>query len=200
MRADKPAETGPQLQIVLSDLERVFRSIDDPQLTAPTPCPDFTVADLRNHILGWATFFAAAANDPDGETSRPDPKSLIAPESAAEAAGALHTVAADFQRAIAGGVADGDIALTQGPMPGAAALQLILWEYVVHGWDLATATGQQWQPPEPAVAESLTFATGMLTPEWRGKDFGEPVEVPDDAPPLTKLLGFTGRDPGWVAG
>lgn len=191
--------TNTSLRTVLGDLERVVGSIKPGQLNDPTPCPDFTVDDLRNHVLGWLTFFAAAVNDPKGETERPDPAKFQRPSTASDAAGAVADAAANLVKAASSGAADGDIKLTQGAMPGGAALQLILWEYLVHGWDLATATGQPWQPPADAAETSLTFAQGMLTPEWRGKDFGDPVEVPADASALDKVLGFTGRDPSWRA-
>lgn len=199
MTADTHTDIGPLLRTVLADLEQVFASIEPAQLTAPTPCPDFTVADLRKHILGWVTFFAAAVNDPDGKTERPDAQTYEAPVDADADAAAVHKAAADLDGAISAGAADGDIKLTAGTMPGAGALQLILWEYIVHGWDLATATGQPWAPPVAGSEQALTFANGMLTPEWRGKDFGDPIEVPDDASALDKLLGFSGRDPNWKA-
>jgi uncharacterized protein (TIGR03086 family) len=70
----------------------------------------------------------------------------------------------------------------------------------VHGWDLARATGQPWSPPVAAAEESLAFAPGMLTSDYQGdgKAFAPRVPVPDTAPPLDRLLGLSGRDPGWA--
>ncbi len=84
-------------------------------------------------------------------------------------------------------------------MPGELALGMILWEYQMHGWDLARATGQAWSPPAAASEASLEFAPGMLGPDYQGpgKPFGEPVEVPADAEPLDRLLALSGRDPRW---
>ena len=84
-------------------------------------------------------------------------------------------------------------------MPGEMALSMILWEYQVHGWDLARATGQPWSPPAEAAEESLEFAPGMLTPDYQGdgKAFAPRVPVPASAPALDRLLGLSGRDPGW---
>lgn len=191
--------TGQLLGNVLGDLERLVTSTALSDLTKPTPCPEFSVADLRQHILGWLTFFAAAVSDPDGATERPDPTSYRAPDAASAGGATVADAAGKFRTALAAGAADRDIKLTQAAMPGSAALQLILWEYLVHGWDLAVATGQEWNPPAEAATGSLAFAKQMLTPQWRGKDFGQPVEVPADAPPLAQVLGFTGRDPEWVS-
>jgi uncharacterized protein (TIGR03086 family) len=76
---------------------------------------------------------------------------------------------------------------------------MILWEYQMHGWDLARATGRPWSPPETAARESLAFAPGMLTADYQGegKAFAPPVPVPADAPALDRLLGLSGRDPHW---
>lgn len=84
-------------------------------------------------------------------------------------------------------------------MPGDMALGMILWEYQVHGWDLARATGQQWSPPVEAAEESLAFAPAMLTEDYQGegKSFAARVEVPDAAPALDHLIGLSGRDPTW---
>ena len=86
-------------------------------------------------------------------------------------------------------------------MPGDLALGMILCEYQVHGWDIARATGQLWSPPAAASEESLTFAPAMLNDDYQGegKPFGTRVAVADDAPPLDRLLGLSGRDPGWSA-
>lgn len=84
-------------------------------------------------------------------------------------------------------------------MPGEMALSMILWEYVVHGWDLTRATGQEWSPPAAAAQESLEFAPAMLSPDYQGegKAFAESVDVPEEAPPLDRLVGLSGRDPHW---
>jgi uncharacterized protein (TIGR03086 family) len=84
-------------------------------------------------------------------------------------------------------------------MPGELALGMILWEYQVHGWDLARATGQEWAPPAAAARESLRFAPSMLSSDYQGagKAFAPRVPVPETAPPLDRLLGLSGRDPAW---
>ncbi len=76
---------------------------------------------------------------------------------------------------------------------------MILWEYQVHGWDLAAATGQPWRPDHACLESSLAFAPAMLTPDFQGegKSFAPAVAVPADAPPLERLLGLSGRSPSW---
>ncbi len=84
-------------------------------------------------------------------------------------------------------------------LPGEVAGLVALDEVVVHGWDLARATGQPYDPPPAVVESALGFVTPTVaaSPEGTPGLFGPPVAVPDDAPPLHRLLGLTGRDPDW---
>jgi uncharacterized protein (TIGR03086 family) len=192
---------GQLIKPVLQDLADVVAGISPDQFTDPTPCADFDVAALRAHVLGWVTFFGAAFNDPDGSTDRPDPKSAVAPEGPQAAADVVRAAAARIAEAVDNGVAERPVLMIQATMPGDSLLRMALWEYLTHGHDLASATGQEWNPPVAAVQDALAFAPNILTDEYRGKgkDFGEIVPVPDDAPALDRLLGFSGRDPHWKA-
>jgi len=102
--------------------------------------------------------------------------------------------------AVRGGAAARPLKLGDAAMPGEMALGMILWEYQVHGWDLARATGQPWHPPAAAAEQSVIFAPTMLTDDYQGegKMFAQPVAVPQDAPPLDRLLGLSGRRPDWI--
>jgi uncharacterized protein (TIGR03086 family) len=74
-------------------------------------------------------------------------------------------------------------------------------EVLVHGWDLAAATGQPYRA-DPASAErclAFTLDVAANAPEVRSGMFGPVVPVPDDAPVLERLLGQTGRNPHWAA-
>jgi uncharacterized protein (TIGR03086 family) len=102
-----------------------------------------------------------------------------------------------------GGVLARRVVMSQAQMDGAAVVAMALGEYVVHGWDLATATGRPWQPSARACEVSLEFFAGTVAPEYRSADgaggmFGPVVEVSPDASPLQRLLGFAGRDPQWA--
>jgi uncharacterized protein (TIGR03086 family) len=192
---------GQLIAPVLADLAHVVGAIQVEQFTDPTPCPEFDVATLRAHILGWTTYFGAALHDPEGRTTRPDPKTFPAPDDATEAAAVVRAAAAAIASAVDEGVADRPVLMVQASMPGESLLRMILWEYLAHGSDLAKSTGQPWNPPVAAAQDALDFAPKMLTDEYRGegKDFGLIVPVPDDAPALDRLLGFSGRDPNWKA-
>ncbi|MEP7026771.1 MAG: TIGR03086 family metal-binding protein, partial [Actinomycetota bacterium] len=119
----------------------------------------------------------------------------------ADAAAEVTSAAGTLTKALRDGAAERPLRLGESAMPGEMALGMILWEYQMHGWDLARATGQPWSPPAEAAVESLKFAPGMLTPDYQGdgKAFANRVSVPASAPPLDRLLGLSGRDPGWTA-
>jgi uncharacterized protein (TIGR03086 family) len=188
--------TADLLGAVLADLAPVLGGITAEQLHDPTPCTELDVEQLRDHVVGWLATFAAGFADPDGQAPRAGLDGYQAP---ADPAAAARAAARVIDTAIRGGAAQRPLRLGSSAMPGDMALSMILWEYQVHGWDLARATGQPWSPPPAAAEESLAFAPGMLTPDYQGegKAFAPRVPVPGGAPPLDRLLGLSGRQPGW---
>ncbi len=183
---------------VLENLAEVVDiSADD--LERPTPCVAFTVGQLRTHVLGWLEFFAAALGDPTARTTRPDPDAFVLPGDTS-ASTVVGRSLADIGKAIGSDTASQLITMNSSRMAGDGVLAMALGEYIIHGWDLATATGRPFSAPEDAVIPAHEFLTGMVAPEYRGPDsgfFDTEVSVPDGAEPLDQLLGFAGRDPHW---
>jgi uncharacterized protein (TIGR03086 family) len=86
-------------------------------------------------------------------------------------------------------------------MPAAVMATVALDELVLHGWDLARATGQPYEPDPASVQAVFEFTSAMSAPEHlesREGLFGPVVEVASDAPLFDRALGFAGRDPGWT--
>ena len=83
-------------------------------------------------------------------------------------------------------------------MPMTTLGHMYLVDMVVHGWDLARATGQQYEPESEAVSRALDFTGQMVEMGRQRGAFGPPVAVPDDAPEFDRLLGVIGRDPAWT--
>lgn len=187
--------TATHLDAVLRSLADVLDTIGPGQASAPTPCTDYDVAALRDHVLGWLAAFTDGYAAPTGQCSDPEAVTVDGTGAAQVRAQAdrLDTVLPEGTQR--------PLRIGESEMPGDMALQMILWEYQTHGWDLAAATGQPWQPDEEGLAASLQFAPGMLTPDFQGegKSFGPPVAVPAEAPALDRLLGLSGRDPQWSA-
>ena len=81
-------------------------------------------------------------------------------------------------------------------MPADVVGLVALDELIVHGWDIAVATAQRYEPPSHELKAALSFVTSFDAPR-DGSLFGPIVEVPDDATELDRLLGLTGRYPSW---
>lgn len=196
-----PASVRGLTRPVLDDLARVVGGVRPGQLGRPTPCAEYDVAALRDHVLGWLQFMTAAMADPRRETQRLDPVAYRAADDRRDLAGVVVECAGRFEAALAGGALGGEVVMSQARMAGPAVAGMFLGEYLVHGWDLAAATGQEWAPPEVSAQAGLDFFAGMVAPEYRGGPdgyFAAEVPVPDDAPALARLIGFAGRDPGWA--
>ena len=187
------------LVLVLDDLADLVGHLSPDTFERPTPCPDYDVAGLREHVLGWLPVFGTALSDPSGG-ERPDPTAYHAPDDAATAAAQVRDVAVRVEKALAGGVEVGTVRLLGGEQPGRMVVGMLTAEVVAHGWDLARATGRPWQPPAALCDQARSAMTGMLLPEYRGPDkpFGTEVTVAGDASPLDRLLAFSGRDPAWT--
>ena len=184
-------ELHPAAQRVAS----LVTSVGDDQLDLPTPCPDQCVGDLIDHIGVFAVRFAATARKDSGGTAPPP-----APDAANLEEGwrgrierDLHALAEawDDPQAWEGYTLAGGI-----EMPAEVAGLVALDELVVHGWDIAVATGRRSVPPVHEIDAATGFVSSFDAPR-DGALFGPVVAVADDAPPLDRLLGATGRDPSW---
>jgi uncharacterized protein (TIGR03086 family) len=88
-------------------------------------------------------------------------------------------------------------------LPAEAAATVALNELTVHGWDIARASGQPFDGDPAAVEAAIQFAAAMSAPDQqagRARIFGPVVDVPADATLLGRLIGLSGRDPGWAPG
>jgi uncharacterized protein (TIGR03086 family) len=86
-------------------------------------------------------------------------------------------------------------------MPAEVAGVVALDEVMLHGWDLARATGQQYIADPTSAAAVLEFTRSTAQPEnapMRQGLFGPAVAVPEDAPTFDRALGYAGRDPAWT--
>jgi uncharacterized protein (TIGR03086 family) len=156
-----------------------------------TPCPDFDVAGLVDHLAEWIGTFAESASGSPPPAGRQDAEWPI-PQAERFRSAADQTV-----EAFRSGAEDRSLTLMSGPVPGSMVLGMMLMEYVGHGWDLAVATGQPVPFAEAEAEAALAAGRQMLSQQYRGPDksFGDEIPVPDDAPAVERLIGFLGRDP-----
>ncbi|WP_432933361.1 TIGR03086 family metal-binding protein [Microbispora sp. CA-135349] len=161
----------------------LVRAVRREQLGLPTPCAKFDVQDLINHLEWAAELFESLAHK--GPRIEQGPYAGDFPERAERALAAWSRPEAWEGTSPAMGL----------PMTTLAHMYLV--DMVVHGWDLATATGQEYEPDPEAVSRARSFTDKMVEMGRQHGAFGPPVAVPDDAPPFDRLLGVIGRDPAW---
>ena len=130
--------TADLLRPVLDDLAVVVARTQGHE-TAPTPCADLDVAGVRHHAASWLANFADGYADPGGQASEAGAE---VPDDVDGLVASVRDSTARLDAAVRAGALDRPLKLGGNAMPGEMALSMILWEYVVHGWDLAAATGQ----------------------------------------------------------
>ncbi|MCZ7528221.1 MAG: TIGR03086 family metal-binding protein [Acidimicrobiia bacterium] len=182
-----------QLDLAIPALGKLVEGVRRDQLDDPTPCARWKVRDLLAHLVEGGHMFAEAFRGaPVRDISRPDP-GVIGDDPAKAFAGSF----ADFTAAIrAPGAMDRTLTLPFGEVPAPVFLRLAAFDLTVHAWDVATATGQRFDPPDDLVAEADEFARQALGPETRdGDTFAVAVEPPPGANRLERLVAFSGRQP-----
>lgn len=183
-----------------AELARVVTAVRDDQLDHPTPCTEMRVRDLVDHVDGFATAFTAAASKTpppggggppqvDGSRIGTDWRERI-PAKLEALAGAWRDPTAWEGMTQAGGI----------DLPAQVAALVAIDETIVHGWDLAVATGQDYGCPEELADAARLFVHGAVEQNPGGNPglFAAPVTVPGGASALDQLLGLTGRDPSWA--
>jgi uncharacterized protein (TIGR03086 family) len=191
-----------QLSLALDATGQVIAGIRVADWGAPTPCPDWTVRDLVSHIVTGNDRFAAILSGwPAGAPGDAGAPGQAAPGDTAPAGDEdLVRRYRESARALVGafgqpGVLERVVTVPFGTVPGAVALHLRLAEALVHGWDLAQATGQAASFPEDIAEQELAWSRGALgqVPPARSP-FAPPQPVADDAPAIDRLVACLGRD------
>ena len=189
-------ELGPAAQR-MSDL---IEGVPDGMLGEPTPCDEYTLGDLLDHVQSFArAFTAAASKDTAGMTAgrAPGDASRLGDDWRARIPRDLDALAESWRDpgAWTGMTKAGGIDL-----PGELAGLIALDELVVHGWDVARASGQDFE----LDAESLETVYGFVKQfSGAGQEaaregmFGREVPVSHNASVLDRIVGITGRDPAW---
>lgn len=184
-----PTTPFDQLTRALSATGELIAGVRDDQWAGPTGCPDWTVRRLVNHLVGGNLVFVALLR----EQAPPD---RSADHLGQDPLGAFHAAGQELAAAFAPpGVLDRIYQAPPGPLPGLAALHLRITEALVHGWDLAQATGQPTHPlPEDLAETELALSQAQLADVPRtGHPFAPAQPVPQDAPALDRLVAYLGR-------
>lgn len=199
---DNETKTAPpqDLEPAARQVAGLLDAVDGTRLSGPTPCPDVTVSALLAHIGGLAVAFRDAAHKELGPTTDTEPE-------------VAEMVLGDDWRSTLPEALDGMVAAWRSPdawqgmtragsvdLPGEVAGMVALNELVLHGWDLARATGQPFRAEEAHLHSTLALLAALGDSPPAGSPFGPPVPVPDDAPLLDRAVARSGRRPDWQPG
>jgi uncharacterized protein (TIGR03086 family) len=189
MAANSPTSPGVPMD-VLRQLEQlapalggVVGNISPEQLDNSTPCDAYTVRGVLEHMISGATAFAAAFRGV--EPSEADTTDVLA---------TFGPALNDLASAIASeGALERKVQAPFGEVPGDTFARFVVLDGLVHGWDLATATGQRYEPSDELVTAVQDFARDAVPSLRDGMTFADETATGATASPIEKLAAFTGR-------
>jgi uncharacterized protein (TIGR03086 family) len=149
---------------------------------AKTPCAPWTVRDVVNHLIDVQSYFQHGVRGEDATTPSSTPPDAAGDDPAAAYESTRQATLDAFRTPEAADRA-------------AMLVGLAFVDTVVHGTDIAKATGQDAKIPSDLAEAALGMVDGKLTAENRGDKFKPPLAVPDDASAHDKLLAYMGRKP-----
>jgi len=169
--------------VTLPACRAVLQRLTEEDLSRPTPCTEYTAGDVGQHLVRSMVLLAAVAGQQIDTPATGTPDTTVA--ATAEAA-----LAAWRHRGLAGSVAVG-----RSVLPASLAVEIIPLELLVHGWDIAHATGYDIDVTPEVAAYVLDRARELITEDKRGRSFAAEVPAGAEATVLQRLIAFTGRAP-----
>ena len=180
-----PTDELQSAEDTLGVLQRVLHTIAADDMTCQTPCTEFDVTQLTQHLLNSITVIGGAVDaelPPRDETDSVE-RQIIAAARPVLDAWHRHGL-------------NGMVMVGPNEAPAAVMAGVLSIEFLVHAWDYAMATGRAVDAPDSLAEYVLGLAREIITPQGRANvGFLQPVDVPADASALDKLIGFTGRNP-----
>ncbi len=174
----------------------IASNVTEGQLAGATPCSEFDVKGLSNHIAGFYGMTAMAARKQPMEGERG--ADIVGNDPAAVIPGMIQAAVAAWGEP---GSTEGKTKFGPGEYDADFAATITLFETVMHGWDLAKGTGQELQVSDEVGEAIFGIAQQLCSDDQRGegKPFGTEINVTGGASAFETALGLSGRDPGWSA-
>jgi uncharacterized protein (TIGR03086 family) len=172
------------IEAVLAVVQPVLRNLTPEDQPKPSPCSEFTAHDVAVHLFGSLTQLGGMAG---GTVTNPEEGSLENKVSVmtAQAVDAWRVVDLDGTITGPGG----------GDVPASSLAGILPLELMLHGWDLAQASGQDVHISDELVAYLRTIADDLVPGGRTRGNFGPEVDAPADATPVEQLAAFAGRTP-----
>ncbi|MDQ0618689.1 TIGR03086 family metal-binding protein [Arthrobacter globiformis] len=168
-------------EAALAVAQRVLRGLNESHLALPTPCADFTVAALLDHLFGSIASIGKSL----GVTVADQPGGSAEVRIADAAQATLEAFRANGT--------EGTLDMGFAELPATLVANILNLELVVHAWDFATATGQE-LTVAPALSDYvLGLARNTISPQMRGKSFAAETLVDESSASMERLVAFTGR-------
>ncbi len=179
--------------VTLAACRAVLGRLTEDDLSRPSPCAEYTVGEVGEHVVRSMVLLAsvagAQAGNPAAGSVGPAAGS-VGPLEEQVAVTAEAALAAWRRRGLGGTVAVG-----RSTLPANLAVEIIPMELLVHGWDMARATGQHIDIPTEVAGHVLGRARELVTEDKRGRSFAAEVPAGPEATALQRLIAFTGRVP-----
>jgi uncharacterized protein (TIGR03086 family) len=186
----------PEMAAAAAEAARVVGGVRSDQLSAATPCADWDLRTLLNHTILWTAYSAERRARDEAVPDELMNKDFVAdPGYAADYAAQLDKAVAAWSDPAAW---ERDLNVMGSPTPAADVAALLIAEMVLHGWDVAKGSGQDFSCGDDVAAAvyEAVQANAELFRKYQG--FADEVPVPDSASELDRALALSGRDPGWA--
>jgi uncharacterized protein (TIGR03086 family) len=180
-----PADELQSAEKTLAVLEHVIHGIAKDDESKQTPCREFDVQRLTDHLLNSITTIGGFAGAEFPERDREDSVERQVILAARPALDAWH------KRGL-----DGAVPFGGGEAPAKMMAGVLSIEFLIHAWDYAKSIGREVDAPDSLSDYVMGLAKQIITPEGRTNvGFDDPVGVPADAGALDRLIAYTGRRP-----
>jgi uncharacterized protein (TIGR03086 family) len=184
-------EAVERIERAAEAVDPVIRSVKPDQLSLPTPCEDWDLRALLDHLLNNLVGWAATVQGRERPGDRTSPVSEAGDDVAAAWDPARAAVVEAFA---APGALDREVQSRQGTSSGRMLAAIAPLEVMLHGWDVARAVGAPTDFDPELAAELL--ASGRKLMQGRPRvAFGEEQPAPPDATAADRLAAFYGRRP-----
>jgi uncharacterized protein (TIGR03086 family) len=180
-----PTDELDSAESTLGILQRVLHAMTRDDWSRQTPCSEFNVAQLTDHLLKSITVIGDAvdAKLPPRDETDPAERQIIAAARPALDAWHRHGLS-------------GMVMVGPDEAPAAVIAGVLSIEFLVHAWDFAVAAGGDLDVPDSLAEYVLGLARNIIPPDGRANEgFDPPVDVSADASALDQLIAFTGRNP-----